>query len=133
MDQDRFFLTLAFDDIHNPRAIRASYSTVNNVTFPAVHNKDDIHGDNGKEYMQKLREASMLSGQGTILLDGTQVEKSHTLSALATRAIDNPVAYVNKSKSMINDVLSILLGVAPENFFWFFGRNICQKSKILQK
>jgi hypothetical protein len=111
------FLTLAFDDIHNTRAIRASYSTVNNDTFPAVYEKGGIHGDNGKQYMQKLREASTLSGQGTILLDGTEVEKSHTRSALATRAIDNPVAYVNESKSMINDVLSILLGVAPENFF----------------
>jgi hypothetical protein len=111
------FLTLAFDDIHNPRAIRASYNTVDNTKFPSVFELGGKHGNNGKEYMKKLRQASTLIGEGTILLDGTPVDKEHTRSVLASRAMDNPVAYVNESKSLINDILSILLGLPPENCF----------------
>ena len=30
------FVTFSFDDIHNPRAIRSAYQTVDNRSFPAV-------------------------------------------------------------------------------------------------
>ena len=40
-----------------------------------------------------------------------------TRDRLARLAIENPVAYVEESKLVLRDVLSILFGLKPEHFF----------------
>jgi hypothetical protein len=105
------FLTISFDDINNPRAIRATYSTVDNTKFPAVFEPNSIHGENGKAFMGKLRMASTEQVAGRITIP------EHSPAARATLGIQNPVAYVQESKTMVNDVLSILLKLPPESFF----------------
>ena len=110
------FLTFSFDDIHNPRAIRSSYHTVNNKVFPAVFEESCIHGSSGVEFMAKLREASKLTSVGNITRPGNTVQQCHMEHTLAEAAIQNPVAYVQESKSFIHDVYSILIGIPPEHF-----------------
>ena len=104
------FLTFSFDDIHNPRAIRAAYNTVNNNCFPAIFEEDCVHGSSGIEFIQKLRKASQVQSIGHIEMLETHINNLHLQHNLAKLAIENPVAYVQESKSMIQHVLAILLG-----------------------
>lgn len=98
------FITLSFADVDNPRSFRLSHRTVNNSAFPSIFN--------GQTFLTELRNNSDLTGEGVVNLP-----RNCTRSARAKAAINNPVAYVIESKSMINDFCSVLLGVPPENFF----------------
>ena len=49
------FLTLAFDDRNNPRALRARYVTSSNSEFPNAFEPGCTFGINGNEYMRCLR------------------------------------------------------------------------------
>ena len=105
------FFTFSFSDSDNPRSNRASYHTVNNKKFPACFEEGGVHGDNGLDFMMKLKAASTLQSEGAL-----PVHESHTPDARARASMSNPVTYVSESKSLIFDVLEILLGKPPENF-----------------
>ena len=110
------FLTFSFDDIHNPRAIRAAYNTVDNQSFPAIFEEDCIHGSSGIEFLQKLKTASKIQSIGAINLSEGHINEIHMNHNLAAMAMSNPVAYVQESKAMIQDVLTLLIGYPPEHF-----------------
>ena len=105
------FLTLSFNMIDNPRAFRASFHTVNNDTFPATFHDGCPYGDSANAFLQQLRNNS-------ILVDSQHYIPSHmNASARAKAAMENPVAYVEETKSLLAHVLSFLLGMPPEHFF----------------
>ena len=126
------FLTFSFDDIHNPRAIRAAYNTVDNQSFPAVFNESEIHGASGIEFIQKLRAASKIKNMGEVNLPDSQVHPLHLQHNLAKLAMENPVAYVQESKSMIQHVLNLLLGYAPEHFWSLYDGESVRKTRYFK-
>ena len=77
--------------------------------------EDCIHGSNGKEFIKKMLCASSICAEGYIDVEG--IHEDHTKWGLAKLAMENPIAYVAESKSMIRDVLSILLNLPPDHFF----------------
>ena len=47
-------------------------------------------------------------------------------------AINNPVAFVSESQSLINDVCSLLLGIPPEDFFSRYASESHQKTRYFK-
>ena len=78
--------------------------------------------------MSKLKEASVYHDSGDINLNGS-VNKQHLRSTLACRAIDNPVAHVSESKTLVNHVLSLLFNLPPEHFFGYFDGDSVRKTR----
>ena len=126
------FLTFSFDDIHNPRAIRAAYNTVNNTSFPAVFTESESHGASGIEFIQNLRNASKVKHTGEIDLPEQQVNPLHLQHNLAAMAMDNPIAYVQESKAMIQHVLELLIGYAPEHFWSLYDGKSIRKTRYFK-
>jgi energy-coupling factor transporter ATP-binding protein EcfA2 len=120
VDMSRFygppcgFFTLSFADTENPRALRTSYHSMNNTSFPAMFEEGCVHGGDATEFMKLLYEASSVQSSGNVVLP---VHLEHTREYRANSARNNPIAYVAESKKMISDFCSILLGLPPENFF----------------
>ena len=107
------FLTFSFADPENPRSFRMSFASTNNESFPAVFGGegDERYGENGSDFMDKLREHS------SILSEGEVTGPSLSRSARGRAAITDPVAFVQESKTLFHDVCAILLGVTPEGFY----------------
>ena len=100
--------------MNNPRAFRAAHASLDNTSFPAVFPQDgtdSVYGNSGKEFVERLKQAS----QNRFEQDVVYPELAE--SVRAKHAIDNPIAYVNECKRIINHVLSILFGLPPEHFF----------------
>ena len=90
---------MSFDDLSNPSSIRISLITKNNTSFPAVEDKD---------FLQKLIQNTNNIDSGTIIIP-------FTIASRAQLASDNPVQYVLEFKTLLCDVLYILLGIMPDN------------------
>ena len=104
------FLTVSFDDINNPSAFRLSLATSNRDTFPSTYVTE-----NDTTYVQKLIDEADIVSQGTI-----KIPTAHHVRAAA--ATENPVAYVTACKELLHDVLSLLIGLPPNNFDRGCGR-----------
>jgi hypothetical protein len=103
------FLTMALDDKNNGNALRMTYRSVDNDTFPArvramEGDGNQIHGD----LLKCLREESTLEGVGRIDLPCRPDDR-------AKAAMENSVAYMTEYKAILIDVLSILIGIPPSN------------------
>ena len=109
------FLTISPTNLDNPRSIRMSFSTLNNETFPASFQQDCPFGTNSKDFVRLLQEHSSLQSVGEIKLPDHIINKSRR----AQIAMDNPVAFVQENKRLLNDVLSCLLGLDPEDAAFF--------------
>ena len=94
------FLTMSFDDVNNPSSIRMAMRSSTNTSFPAT---DD------PEFIQHLIDGSDLIGKGSISIPSTVSER-------AKIAADNPIAFVFEFKTLLADILTILLGIPPDNF-----------------
>ena len=105
------FLTFSFSDLDNPRSIRAAFSSFSNTSFPAVFEDGCPQGNDGKDFMERLRAASQEESSGFIHTS------TPNWSDRAEAAMSNPVAFVAESKALIHDVCSILLGIPPEDFY----------------
>jgi hypothetical protein len=114
------FLTLSFDDTNNPRAIRATFTTVNNRKFPAVFENGCVYGSDGVEFMEKLRRCSDDS------LDIGDIGLSE--SVRSRLAIEDPVTFVSETKEMLVSVCEILLGVQLEHMFTRVSGETTQKT-----
>jgi hypothetical protein len=102
------FLTFNFDDINNPRSIRASFATVNNRSFPAVFEEDCPYGVDGYDFIRKMREAGDEVGSGVVDLS------SQYRSSLAK---DDPITFVSETRELLVHVCEIVLGVNLEHMF----------------
>ena len=105
------FVTFSFNDIGNPRAIRAAFRTVDNTKFPAVFEDGSSYGNSAEAFMDKIMKASVLVSEGDVVGPGL------SRGERAAAAMKDPVAFVAESKSLIHDVCAILFGIPPEGFF----------------
>jgi hypothetical protein len=103
------FLMLSFNDTNNPRAIRATFTTVNNRKFPAVFENGCVYGSDGVEFMEKLRRCSDDS------LDIGDIGLSESVRSWL--AIEDLVTFVSETKEILVSVCEILLGVQLEHMF----------------
>lgn len=105
------FLTISPTTIDNPRSIRMSFRTTESNVFPSVFEDGCPYGTDGTDFMDRLRKHSSLVSEGEIRLPSGCMTRSQR----ADYAMDNPVAYVQENKSMLNDILSILIGLDVED------------------
>jgi len=106
------FLTLSPGTIDNPRSIRAAVATTSNYSFPSVFEEGCPVGADGSDFLEGMQ----LPDDASIIAEGTiQFPKSKR----AELAIENPVAFVQEYKTMLNDVLDILLGISIEDRGYF--------------
>ena len=99
------FLTSSLDNHGNPRSIRLAMGIKNNQRFPCKFDESSPHGSNGDEFADSMINDQSLLAEGTVALPK---------SRRAEMAMENPVAFVQEQKSLISDMLSILLGVKIE-------------------
>jgi hypothetical protein len=105
------FVTLAFNDIDNPRGFRASFSTTDRLKFPAMFEEGCPFGSSPEEFVELLTKgASEVSHRA---INGISLDRS----SRAAVAISNPIAYVEECKQMVADVCAILFGIPLEHFF----------------
>jgi hypothetical protein len=88
------FLTIAVDDVNDPLGFRLACRSKDNVSFPSV--SDD-------EFGQALRQGSIHQKTNVSCSYGSRVE----------RAVSNPVAVAVQYRSMIENILTVLVGCPP--------------------
>lgn len=108
------FLTISPTTIDNPRSIRLAFSTTSNQDFPAKFGNTP-YGSSPMDFIDKMRKHSRIESEGTINLPPGCIDRS----ARADLAMNNPVAFVLENKMMLNDILSILIGINPEDMAFF--------------
>lgn len=98
------FFTISPATFGNPRSIRMAVGIKSNDTFPAVFESGCPHGRDGDHFADNMLDGRVIS-EGTIAMP----RSSH-----AEMAIANPVAFVQEYKTLISDILGILLNVNIE-------------------
>ena len=94
---------MSFDDINNPSAIRMALKTKNNTSFPAT---------NDPNFLKTLIESNNPGDYGTISIPTSYSSRS-------SFAANNPIQYVLEFKILLCDIISILLGIKPDNISSF--------------
>ena len=94
---------MSFDDINNPSAIRMALKTKNNTSFPAT---------NDPNFLKTLIESNNPGDYGIISIPTSY-------SSRASFAANNPIQYVLEFKILLCDIISILLGIKPDNISSF--------------
>jgi AAA domain len=100
------FLTISPSNRDNPRSIRLTFRTIDNSSFPADFDPNNPYGSDGFDFLNKFKPQS----EGSILLPAAERSR---------RAVDNPVAFVVENKQLLSDVLTLLIGLSPENVGFF--------------
>ena len=103
------FLTFSPANLDNPRALRMTFRTANNGTFPSTFEDGCPYGATGTEFMENMQDFPVVT-EGNITLPK---------SDRAGRTVDNPVAFVMENKQLLHDILTILLGVPVEDKGFF--------------
>ena len=103
------FITLAFDNLFNTQGIRASIKTISNELFPAIFGGKNNNQEykSLKDFLNIIKGNTYNCGDGMINFDQSNSMKYHKIY-LSRLAIENPIAYVTETKSILNHVLSIL-------------------------
>ena len=105
------FLTISPANLDNPRSIQLAFHSRDNKTFPAMFEEGCSYGSDGENFMKHLRDGSSLVSEGVIRLPKSVITKAKR----ADLAMNNPVAYVQENKTLLNDIMSILLGFSVED------------------
>jgi hypothetical protein len=100
------FITCSLDSKGNPRAFRLSKAVVGNKKMPAY-----LPDDHLKEFIDEL------VGDGRATQETNYFPFPMDESARAKEGIDNPIAYVQEFMAVVHSLLSVVLGIPPENFF----------------
>ncbi len=113
------FITICPDDLNNPYAFRLSFKTINNECFPATLPKgNDVDALQAKlDYLKILKHDTQFDTSGTVYPCG--------LKSRAKMAMENPVAYVSQYKKVLVDILTVLIGIPPQNI-----QTKCQTSTL---
>jgi hypothetical protein len=115
---------MAFSEADNIRALRTTYRTVSNLQFPCVYDEESGFGNSTSEFMDKILKCTVKKSSGTIELPD---DVSLSRSARTRTVMDNPVAYVIESKTVINDICSLLIGAPAQDFFPIMTVNQAEK------
>jgi hypothetical protein len=116
------FVTCSLDGKGNPRAFRLSKTVLTNRDMPAHLPKDKID-----EFIDKMvgdADASRESHYFPFPMDE---------SARAKECIDNPIAYVQEFMAVVHSLLSVVIGIVPENFFSQMSGKTTRKTVYLNK
>lgn len=119
------FLTISPTTLDNPRGIRLAFRTVNNSSFPAEFEEGCKYGKDPEDFIRRLREFTTVVSEGFVRLPGGCITKAER----ADLAMRNPVAFVQENKTLLSDILSILLGFSIEDEA-FFGRNEGESTRV---
>jgi hypothetical protein len=97
------FLTVAPDDINNPTAFRLTF------TIPPNDEKqhNEMSPEDLEEYLERMRSRGSVVGSGTVRMN---------YSARSRAAAEDPISYVAEYRRELIDVMTILLGIAPEMY-----------------
>jgi hypothetical protein len=105
------FVTISPDDLNNPFAYRLTFRSIDNKMFPAHLSGETTNNDPNFD-----AEAAFLTDlEKHTTFEGIGVVKPCSLKDRSVAAINNPVAYMTEYKRVLIDVLSILLGIPPQN------------------
>ena len=118
------FLTISPSNLDNPRSIRLAFSTTSNHEFPAQFD-DSPYGCSPDDFIRRLQQNSQVESEGNIRLPPGLINRLMR----ADLAMNNPVAFVLESKMILNDVLSILIGLDPEDMAFFSRFEATSKRK----
>ena len=121
------FLTLAFSEPDNTNILRSTYRTMDNKSFPAIFDCDNDEYTSISDYMDHILKCTIQQATGDILIPAHPTNSRGSRRACVN---NNPVACVIESKTIINDVLSILLGVSPEDVFSYYESTSTRKTKF---
>jgi len=100
------FLTLSPTNLDNPRSIRMSFSTRSNSKFPSCFSANGGHGATPSEFLQHCENGYTTVSAGDIHLPR---------AARARLAMANPVAFVQENKTLLTDIITILIGLPMES------------------
>ncbi len=120
------FLTISPTTIDSPRSVRLAFSTIDNQHFPAVFEPNCPHGTSASDFVDKLRQNAKVQSEGVLKLPDHIIDRC----TRANLAMNNPVAYVLENKMLLNDILSTLIGLDPEDMA-FYSRSegqACRKT-----
>lgn len=109
------FLTISPSNMANPRGVRMSFRTHNNHSFPADFEPGCKFGEDPSDFARRLREHTTLVSEGNIEFPQGYVTRSNR----ADLAMQNPVAYVQENKTLLWDILSLLIGFNIEDSSYF--------------
>jgi hypothetical protein len=116
------FVTCSLDSKGNPRAFRLSKAVVTNHEMPA-----HLPENNLEEFIQKM------------VKDNNAVQETDYFpfpmdeDARAKETIDNPIAYVQEFMAIVHSLLSVVIGITPENFFSQMSGKTKRKTVYLGK
>lgn len=99
------FFTISPVTSSNPRGVRLALKVLTNDSFPSVFEEGCPYGANGNEFAESMLAEIPTLAEGYINLSP---------SKRAEMAIEDPVAFVQEYKNLLNDILTILLGVNLE-------------------
>ena len=108
------FLTISPTTLDNPRSIRLAFATTSNHDFPATF-ENTPYGTSSTDFIDNLRKNSTVQSEGIINLPPGTINAS----ARAHLGMTNPVAFVLENKLILNDILSTLIGLDPEDMAFF--------------
>jgi len=100
------FVTISPNLMDQPTAVRTTFNSIDNVSFPASVTRD---------FYDSLRKGSTMLGQNDIHIPLGYRDR-------ARRASNNPVAMALEYERLIFNVLEILFGAAPNSFPTHSGR-----------
>jgi hypothetical protein len=100
------FVTCSLDSKGNPRAFRLSKAIVTNRDMPAHLPEEKLD-----EFIEKM------VGDGNATQENNYFPFPMDESARAKEGIDNPIAYVQEFMAVVHSLLSVVIGIIPENFF----------------
>ena len=96
------FLTFAIDDVNHPTSLRLSIDSSNNTDYPAI-----VSG----EAHEAMKHGFKYTGEGNVSIPASWTDRFKAL-------VKNPVGAAYVYKTLVNDVLAILVGKKPA-----FGQN----------
>ena len=116
------FVTCSLDSKGNPRAFRLSKAVVTNRDMPAHLPEDHLD-----EFIEKM------VGNGNATQENNYFPFPMDESARAKEGIDNPIAYVQEFMAVVHSLLSIVIGIVPEDFFSQMSGKTNRKTVYLGK
>jgi hypothetical protein len=116
------FVTCSLDSKGNPRAFRLSKAVLNNHDMPAHLPENDVG-----EFIEKM------VGDGHATQENNYFPFPMDEGARAKEGIDNPIAYVQEFMAVVHSLLSVVIGILPENFFSQMSGKTTRKSVYYTK
>jgi hypothetical protein len=116
------FVTCSLDSKGNPRAFRLSKALVTNRDMPAYLPEDNLY-----DFIEKM------VGDGNATQENNIFSFPMDESARAKEGIDNPIAHVQEFMAVVHSLLSVVIGIIPENFFSQMSGKTTRKTVFLGK